>query len=128
MAFVEHTVSTTFCCDCCSGHDARLLTRELEVDVTAPVRLYTWNTSFAYPNRFLSLLLCQPYCKHPKLFLFKFVLWLLELYGLQTSAAPPVRIRILLCTVPIRIQNFQRKFWTWFGPDSIAQKAAFIET
>jgi len=44
-----------------SGHEARLLTRELEVDVTAPVRLYTWNTSFVYPNRFLSLLLCQPY-------------------------------------------------------------------
>ncbi len=72
------------CCDWCSGLKAKLLTRELEVDVSAPVRLYTWNTSFVYPNRFLSFLFCQPYSS--KNFLVFFCL-------MVDGAAPPVRIR-----------------------------------
>ncbi len=71
-----------------SGHEAKLLTRELEVDVSAPVRLYTWNTSFVYPNRFLSFCLCQPYCEPRKIDLYNFFIWLLKLWCQRSSAAP----------------------------------------
>ncbi len=37
---------------------------------------------------------------HPKISLFNLVEWLLELYGLQSSAQPPVRIRIVMYTNP----------------------------